>query len=438
MESPIPIKLNILVVGAGIAGLTAVAALRTAGHNITIFESSTLLNEVGAAITLAPNGSRVLSHLGFDFEAARGVRVKSPSLYFGDTLEERKNAFPASPFWDVDVEDLTGFPYRSFHRVDLHDGLKKLALRDDGKGTVEIRLSAKIVRVDVENAEIELEDGRVWRGDLLIGADGIHSCVRKAALESSGETEEIEDLGWDISRWLLDRTDVEGDDELREVYAKGNDRSVWTTPHEGQSKRLVWYTCRNGEVQNMVALIPTSKGEAEPEPDLDKLLEQFSNFHPSLLKLFKKAGTIKTWRLRNRNPIKSFVYGKTVLIGDAAHANLPFNGQGGNQALEDCAVLQRLFTDIFSQGVIAEKLKLFNLIRWKRASRIQISSGVPGSQVDDLSERLKQYTELDDPLPAEDDPDGMAKRWVADLTYDIFKKCDEVIGSARECARGPQ
>ncbi|KAG4436798.1 hypothetical protein IFR05_007732 [Cadophora sp. M221] len=434
MEPP-AVKLNILIVGAGIAGLTAVATLRTAGHKITIFESSTLLNEVGAAITLAPNGSRVLSHIGFDFDAAKGVRVKPPSMYFGDTLEERRNAFPASALWDVDVEDLTGFPNRSFHRVDLHNGLRRLALGLDGGGSVEVFLGVRIARVNLENAELELDDGRVWKGDLLIGADGIHSCVRKAALEFSGEKEEIEDLGWDISRWLLDRNTVEEDEELREVYVKGNDRSVWITPHEGQSKRLVWYTCRNREVQNLVALIPTSEGDAEPEhygraADLDNLLEKFSNFHPSLLKLFKKAESIKTWRLRTRAPIKSFVCGKTILIGDAAHPNLPFNGQGGNQALEDCAALQKLFAKVPSKDSIPEKIKMFNTIRWKRASRIQISSGVPGSQVHDLAEKLKEFDKEDDPLPAENDPDGMAKRWVADLTYDIFKRCDEVLKCA--------
>lgn len=140
------------------------------------------------------------------------------------------------------------------------------------------------------------------------------------------------------------------------------------------------------------------------------------NLISGLTTRIRKAETIKTWRLRNRNPIKSFAYGKTVLIGDAAHPNLPFNGQGGNQALEDCAVLQRLFTAETTKDTILEKLKLFNTIRWKRASRIQISSGVPGSQVNDLTERLKEYEEQDDLLPAEDDPDGLAKRWVGDLT----------------------
>lgn len=121
---------------------------------------------------------------------------------------------------------MTGFPSRSFQRVDLHNGLKKLALRDDGEGSVEIFLGVRIVWVDVENAELELDDGRVWKGGLLFGADGMHSCVRKAALEFSGEEEEIEDLGWDINRWLLDRKTVEEDEELREVWLQGNDKSV--------------------------------------------------------------------------------------------------------------------------------------------------------------------------------------------------------------------
>lgn len=142
------------------------------------------------------------------------------------------------------MEDMTGFPYRSFHRVDLHNGLKKLALDEDLSGEVEVLLGVKIVRVDVENAQIELDDERTWKGDLLIGADGVHSCVRKAALEYSGEKDEIENLGWDINRWLLDRSEVEEDEELREVYRMGGGRSTWVTPHEGKSKRLVWYTCR--------------------------------------------------------------------------------------------------------------------------------------------------------------------------------------------------
>ncbi|KAH6717128.1 hypothetical protein BKA61DRAFT_477884 [Leptodontidium sp. MPI-SDFR-AT-0119] len=314
MESP-PLKLNILIVGASIAGLTAITALRTVGHKITIFASSTPLNEVGAAITLAPNGTRLLSHLGFEFEAAKGVRIKSPSVYFGNTLEQQTNA----SLRDVDDEDMTGFPSRYFHRVDLHNRLKKLALRDDREGSVEIFLGVRIVRVDVENAELELDDGRVWKGDLLIGADGMHSCVRKAALEFSGEGEEIEDLGWDINRWLLDRKTVEEDKELREVYLQGNDRSVWITPHEGQSKRLVWYSCRK---YNALAHRVLMKSLTDLQPRVLTMRTQKSREHQDL-------------ETSQPSPIRSFVYGKTILIGGVAHPNLPFNGQGGNKTLED-------------------------------------------------------------------------------------------------------
>ncbi len=111
-----------------------------------------------------------------------------------------------------------------------------------------------------------------------------------------------------------------------------------------------------------------------------------------------------------------FTYAKTILIGDAAHPNLPFNGQGGNQALEDCAVLLRLFSDVPSRDpdVIDRKIKLFDMVRWRRASRIQVTSGVPGESVRGLEEKLKEFVE--DDLVVEGEEYAMAERWFRDLT----------------------
>jgi len=163
----------------------------------------------------------------------------------GNTLEQL-NVYP--PGVMDNIEENLGFPYRAFHRVDLHNELKKLALsEDDGgkEGKVELFLGVKIVRVDVERAEIELSDGRVWRGDLLIGADGLHSIVRKTALGlgvAAGENEANEDVGWDINRWLLDTKVLEEDSELKALMKKG--RSTFVLPYNGKNLRLVCYSCR--------------------------------------------------------------------------------------------------------------------------------------------------------------------------------------------------
>jgi salicylate hydroxylase len=169
--------------------------------------------------------------------------MDSVSVFAGDTLEE-KHVYPPG---SMDrIEENLGFPYRAFHRVDLHNTLRLMALTDNGKGMkINLKLGVKIVRVDVENAEIELDDASVWKGDLLIGADGVHSCVRKAALgfsKETGEEEVSQDGGWDIFRWLLDTKVIEDDAELTALYRQG--RQTFVYPHEGKTYRLVWYSCR--------------------------------------------------------------------------------------------------------------------------------------------------------------------------------------------------
>jgi salicylate hydroxylase len=123
-----PTSLNILIIGAGIAGLACGLTLRRAGHTCTIYERSSLSNEIGAAIHVGPNASRGLLALGFDPVRARFVKTKQTIRMDGRTLEVIEKH---ETEW---VEGKFGAPWFLTHRVDYHEELKRLACGEEGKG----------------------------------------------------------------------------------------------------------------------------------------------------------------------------------------------------------------------------------------------------------------------------------------------------------------
>lgn len=127
----------------------------------------------------------------------------------------------------------------------------------------------------------------------------------------------------------------------------------------------------------------------------------------------RKADTIKTWRLRNRTPLAAYIYGKTILVGDAAHPMLPFNAQGGNQALEDAGALLALFLDLPREDIVAERMKLFDEVRRKRANRQQIISSVPAEAVKNLGSRLGGYE--DEGAPQDVASESLRERMLREL-----------------------
>ena len=120
--------LDIIIVGAGIGGFSSAIACRRAGHNVRIYERSSLNNELGAAIHVCPNASRGLLAWGLDPVAARFVQAKKSYRAHSDSLVR---------FHETDEGYITekyGAPWYFAHRVDLHEGLKKLATSEDGEG----------------------------------------------------------------------------------------------------------------------------------------------------------------------------------------------------------------------------------------------------------------------------------------------------------------
>lgn len=133
------VPLEIIIVGAGIAGLTAAIACRRAGHNVAIYERSSMNNELGAAIHVCPNASRGLLAWGMDPIGARFVKAKHSSRAKGTTLEK----FATSD--DGYIESTFGAPWFFAHRVDLHEELKRLATETESEGRpVKIHLKSSV------------------------------------------------------------------------------------------------------------------------------------------------------------------------------------------------------------------------------------------------------------------------------------------------------
>jgi salicylate hydroxylase len=163
--------MRVLVVGAGIGGLTAALALRESGFDAHVYEQARVLREVGAGLALGPNAVRVLHRLGLA-QDLRAVGVRSGSWDFRDW--QSGAVLGRVPLAEA-AETRWGAPFYNVHRADLHDALRSAV------GDQHITLGAYCVSVEQHGSEVAISfaDGRQATGDVVIGADGVHSVVRE-------------------------------------------------------------------------------------------------------------------------------------------------------------------------------------------------------------------------------------------------------------------
>ncbi|KAK3377463.1 hypothetical protein B0H63DRAFT_477248 [Podospora didyma] len=416
--------LDVIIVGAGIAGLSAALSLRRAGHRVRIYERSALNNEVGAAITVPPNATRALVAWGVNPVASRFVVAQGILAAVGATLTQLD--FTPLGGW---VAGAFGQPFYFAHRVDLHEALKTLATGPEGAGEpAVVNLRSQVVAYNPETPSITLSTGEVIVGDVVVAADGIHSIGVDAVLGQPNPPQPQE-LYNGCFRFLLPASELEADLETS-WWNKDNHRegkmSIYMNGKTGN--RFVSYPCRNNEVWNFVGmfhddeLMSAEKEDWHAPVDKSHLLKCFPDFHLSLVAVLNKATDVKRWPLLYRAPVSTWTKGKMVIIGDAAHPMLPHQGQGGAQGIEDGIALGIALCGATPNDV-TQRLGVFEKARLSRASAIQVLSNAGTDQVEIIHQEVAKYVDVVPKTPQE-----FAKfNWGHDIvrsTIDLVKGVD--------------
>jgi salicylate hydroxylase len=349
---------RILIAGAGLGGLAAASCLIKAGHDVEVYEQAPRLGEIVAGIQISANAMHVLEEIGLGPAIAKlAVRPAAYVFRLHDTGEELSR-FPLAE----EHERLHKAPYFQLHRADLHELLAARA-REFKRDVIHLNKQAVGFTETDEHVEMHFADGTSARGDLLIGADGVKSAIRKPIAGDSRPTY-AGDVAWRLTV------------PVEKLPANFMDQvmSVWMGP----GAHVVCYYLRAGTLLNFVGLVESDEINEESwtaKFPWERLKADFIGWHPDIQTIIDAADRNECyrWSLFFRPPIENWSARRATLLGDAVHATLPYLAQGAAMAIEDGAILMRA---LGMEAGIADALQLYQRNRLERTARIVNNSGL--------------------------------------------------------------
>lgn len=356
---------RIAIIGGGIGGLAAAIALtRIAGVQITVFEQTRKLGEVGAGVTVAPNALRILDRLDLLDEIKRaGAAMAGPGVYL-----DAKGTLIAEAAWE---DSARRYQNVGMYRPDLIDILTRAVPAEA------LRLGHRLASIQAleSSVRLEFENGFTDEFDAVVGADGVHSVVRDSMMQTSDPVYS----GSIAYRGVLDAS------LLPEEWPMKS--QVWM----GNGKHFMCYPLRQRKLFNYVGFVPSDRPLKESwsaAGDVGELAAEFGGeeWDPKLRHFIKLIDKTFWWGLYDREPLSNWSRGRITLLGDAAHTMLPHAGQGVNQAIEDSITLAFFLREAGGPDGIAEAFKRYTSVRMQRTAILQNSSRRSGSQFDSQNE----------------------------------------------------
>jgi len=344
---------RIAVIGAGIGGLTLAIGLRRYGIGVDIYEQTSELREVGAAVALSANATRFFEQFRLTPQLASHWFEVS-DLIFRDGRNGRiigKHQVGAA------YRQRFGAPYVGIHRADLQ------AILSAAVGTDSIQLHKRLVDIDDSGARATLrfDDGSTSEADLVIGADGARSFVR---------------------RWMLGYDDAlySGCSGFRGIVSID---TVPTLPDPtalqywmGPGGHLLHYPMGNNHINFLLVerhptpwprrewIMPTTEGEQ---------LRHFGQWHQAVVEMITAKPISDRWGLFHRPPLGRWTKGRVTLLGDAAHQLAPHHGQGAGQSIEDAVVLATCLGES-QDDPLSVALERYERLRRGRTRKVQYAS----------------------------------------------------------------
>lgn len=356
-------KSHVLIAGAGMGGLALALGLLRRGYRVSLFEKVVDLKEIGAGFMCSPNGTRVLYALGLREEIDRiEVRIADRDVRLWNTGEAWH-----LPGHGAGSEQRYGAPFLVLHRGDLHAVLLA-AVRRLHPDAVQVGSPVAGFRQDSDRVFLRLEDGREIEGDLLIGADGVHSAVRKC-LFGADSPQFTGEIAW---RGLIP---VERLPERMRRHVTSN----WIGPRGS----VTMYPVHRGELLNFVGLVERDDWRVESwieQGSHDECLRDFRGWHEDIHFLIRRVEQPFKFALFLREPLARWSVGRVSLLGDACHATTPYLGQGLNMALEDGVVLTRCL-EHFADPAVA--LARYESLRRERTAEIVRQSSEQSRRIHD-------------------------------------------------------
>ncbi|MDI1262929.1 MAG: FAD-dependent monooxygenase, partial [bacterium] len=310
--------LSIAIIGAGMGGLAAAAALRRVGIDVTVYEQATQFARLGAGIQIGCNAMQVLRGLGLE------QRLRAQSFYprSWNNRDWRTGEVKFDMIFGESAEAKFGAPYLLAHRGDLHAALAS-AVPDEC-----VRLQHKLVGIDRtgEGVRLTFSNGSIASADAVVAADGIHSAVRNILFGVSP----VSFTGRIAYRTTYPAALLNG--------AAIDDCTKWW----GEDRHIVIYYVKPDRSE---IYLVTSQPEPEfrieswsAKGDVVALRKAFAGFHRQVEQVLAACPDVHKWAIVDRQSLPRWSEGKITLLGDACHPMTPYMAQGAAMAIEDAAV----------------------------------------------------------------------------------------------------